>query len=164
MEIERPLILDANVLIDYTKANKKVLSRLTSLVDVFVPVLLFDELNNLTEDEALKLGLRIHDTPLEIVGLAVTVSNGTSFYDKICMFTAQTGGFILVTNDKKLRKECVKDKVDILWGLEIMLFLVEKEKLTRKEAEKTFEKIRLDNPRITADIAEEFLNLLHQNI
>ena len=126
MEIKKPLVLDANVIIDYAKANKQVFSRLTALVDVFVPVLVFDEVNNLTEDEAINLGLRLYDNPFEMIAKAVTISNGTSFQDKICMFTAQSEGFICVTNDKKLRKESIKEKVDILWGLEILLFLVDK--------------------------------------
>lgn len=58
-------ICDANVLIDYVKADTEMLSRLASYWEqVFVPDLVLSEVRQLSAERAKSLGLTIIETPL----------------------------------------------------------------------------------------------------
>jgi hypothetical protein len=46
-----------------------------------------------------------------------------SFQDHLCLLTAKRHGYACITNDKMLRKECAKHGVDVVWGLELIVWL-----------------------------------------
>jgi len=80
-----------------------------------------------------------------------------SFYDSLCLFLARDSGWICVTNDKALRKVCEEEGIRLLWGLEPLVLLVEKNHLSRDDALKTALIIHEQNPKfIHEGIIENF--------
>jgi hypothetical protein len=61
-----------------------------------------------------------------------------------------------VTNDKCLKRECQKKDVRSIWGPELVLFLFQKKRITRKEARQLMAEIAAINNRITKTIIQEF--------
>lgn len=57
----------------------------------------------------------------------LALKNPYSVQDFVCMRIADERGWGCATNDKALRRECGKRGVSVLWGLEMMLYLVKME-------------------------------------
>jgi len=155
------IISDANVLIDYVKANKKVLHLATKhLCDIHVPVEVLKEVKDITRDELEKLGISIFEPTLDQVINAAKKSFGLSFQDQLCFLIAKEQGWVCATNDKQLRGQCEKDGVDVIWGLEIMVLLNKEGQLDRVECEKTVERISASNRYIGKDLIKRFITKL----
>jgi len=58
--------------------------------------------------------------------------------------------------DRKMKKRCEYDGIKTIWGLQVMLMLVMKGILLKKEAMITAEKICEINPRIGQKVLEDF--------
>jgi rRNA-processing protein FCF1 len=158
--ISKAVITDANILIDYCNVNKNILKIFASVYEVYVPLPVLAEVNNLTEKEAPRLGIKLLDTSFENITMAMSLDIKCSLEDKICFITAKNDGYICATNDNKLRNECVRADIEVLWGLEIMLILVKNKHLSKKEAIETAEMIGVRNKQISKNIIEEFVRLL----
>ena len=154
----KAIISDANVLIDYVKANKKVLQlAVKHLCEIYVPIAVLQEVKDVTADELEKLGVRSFEPTLDQVINAANRSFGLSFQDQLCFLIAKEQGWICATNDKQLRGQCEKDGVEVIWGLEIMLLLNKEGHLDRAEAEKTVERIGENNQYISKDLIKKFI-------
>ncbi|HLD88391.1 MAG TPA: hypothetical protein VI955_03645 [Candidatus Omnitrophota bacterium] len=152
------IISDANVLIDYVKANKKVLHlAVKHLCDIYVPVEVLKEVKDITRDELEKLGISIFEPTLDQVINSAKRPFGLSFEDQLCFLIAKEQGWICATNDKQLRDQCEKDGIGVIWGLEIMVLLNKEGQLDRTEAEKTVEKIGASNRYIGKDLIKRFI-------
>lgn len=152
------IISDANVLIDYVKANKKVLHLAVKyLCDIYVPIEVLKEVRDITGDELEKLGISIFEPTLDQVINAAKRPFGLSFEDQLCFLIAKEKGWVCATNDKQLRVQCEADSVDVIWGLEIMALLNKEGYLDRIEAEKTVEKIGEINRYIGKDLIKRFI-------
>ena len=125
--LQRIMIIDACVLIDFIRTDKSVLTLVANTIGrIHVPSPIVDEVMDLeSEDELLELGLTIIEPELEDAFLAASTVDAISFQDKICLLTAKRHGFSCVTNDKNLRKCCEKEGVPIVWGLELLAKLQE---------------------------------------
>ncbi len=70
---------------------------------------------------------------------------------------AKESGLTCVTNDRALRKACADEEVPTLWGLELMIGLVEGGHLTVEAAAAIARAINGVNPlHITAEIVAKF--------
>lgn len=145
---ERLLIMDACVLIDYMKGELELFKLISSHIGpIFVATPIIEEvdfINNL--DELEELGLIPLEPELEDVFQANELGGQTSFQDNICYLTAIRQGMTCVTNDKNLRKRCVESEVPIIWGMELILKLVEANGITCEEALIIAEEIHKANP------------------
>jgi len=84
--------------------------------------------------------------------------SGLSFEDRICLLVAKQSGWTCVSSDKKLRRECVAEKVAVLWGLEPMIALVRSGHLAVAEAKKAALAIQTGNPLFITDaVIEKFI-------
>lgn len=154
----KAIISDANVLIDYAKANKKVLQLAAKhLCEVYVPTPILKEVKDITGAELQRLGVVAFEPTLEQVVLAADRPLGLSFEDQLCFLIAKEQGWTCATNDKQLRNQCVASGVPIIWGLEIMLCLNKAGHLNRAEAEKTAEKICEVNKYIGQSVIKKFV-------
>jgi len=72
------------------------------------------------------IGLTIIETPYSVLAESKDRSSSISMQDFVCMRIAEERGWVCATNDKALRRECGKRGVSVLWGLEMMLYLVKK--------------------------------------
>ena len=152
------IISDANVLIDYVKANKKILHlAVKHLCNIYVPIEVLKEVKDITRDELEKLGISIFEPTLDQVINAAKRPFGLSFEDQLCFLIAKEQGWVCATNDRQLRGQCEKDGVEVIWGLEIMVLLNKEGQLDRTEAEKTVEKISASNRYIGKDLIKRFI-------
>lgn len=154
------MIMDACVLIDFIKADRRVLELFVKYIGpLHVASLVVDEVKEIDgEDELTALGMIIVEPEIEDAYIAGAQSGPLSFEDWLCMLTARRHGFTCVTNDKNLRKLCQQEKVPLLWGLELMLKLHKAGGITGKEAEELAKAIRQTNPKhITEKIVSDFM-------
>lgn len=159
------MIMDACVLIDFTKADRGVLQLVVKHVGplhVASPVV--DEVNEVeNEQELVDLGLIIVEPEIDDAYRAASLFGPTSFNDNICLFTAKRQGFICVTNDKNLRKRCRQEKVPMLWGLELIALLHKSEGISAKHARMIANGIRASNPKhITGKIVSRFEDIIRR--
>ncbi len=162
---KRLLILDANVLIDYAKSEPDIL-RLTSkhIGRINVPSVIFDEVEDLILSQIGPLGITLIEPDGELLIRAANRIRGLSFQDRICLFMAKSKpDSVCVTNEKLLRKICKRENVEVLWGLQLMLLLVQKGVLTDKQALKIARKIHALNPFITDQLIQRFSDKLREN-
>lgn len=153
------MIMDACVLIDYIKTDRAVLELVVKHVgSLYVTSSVVDEINEVDdEDELVSLGLVVIEPELEDAYVAGARSGPLSFEDWLCLLTAKRHGFTCVTNDKSLRKLCMKEGVSLLWGLELLAELHKVGGIPGKEAESTAQAIQLSNPKhITNEIVARF--------
>jgi hypothetical protein len=154
------LIMDANVLIDLCEADRTVIRLISDhvgLVHVPLPIL-WEEVEQLDENEYDELGIVPVDPPLKTATEAATRRAGLSFHDNLCLLLARDNGWTCVTNDGRLRKTCLTEKVPVLWGLETVALLVDDGVLPATAAEEVGRAVQRANPKyITEKVIERFL-------
>lgn len=157
--MNRVVICDANILIDYAKSNKKILGLITQhLYEIQVPLPIWEEVYDLSNNDAKNLGLNIIEPSLAQTYEAADMrGGGLSDEDNMCFIVARDRSAICATNEKPLRKKCIDNNIEVLWGLEMMVELCDKEKISSAVAEKTARKIASYNPTITEAIVARFL-------
>lgn len=156
--LQRFLIVDANVLIDYTATDKTILGLANRYLGTLcIPRPILDEVSQLSETDCDSLGLRIVDGSVEQLLEAGRSRGRLSFHDHLCLVLAQSEGWICVTNDRALRRACDEVSVPVLWGLELMIELVAGRLLLRETALEVARSIQRVNPRhITPEILQRF--------
>ena len=159
----KAIISDANVLIDYVKANKKILHlAVKHLCEIYVPVPVLKEVKDISKNELEKLGINIFEPTVDQLIQATQKSFGLSFEDQLCFLIAKENGWVCATNDKQLRVQCEAGNVDVIWGLDLMLRLNEQGFLESAEATKTAEKIAEINRYIGENLIKRFIAKLNE--
>lgn len=157
----KTIVSDANVLIDYVKANKKILHlAVKHLCEIYIPVLVLKEVKDISRGELEKLGINIFELTIDQLVQAAQKPFGVSFEDQLCLLIAKENGWVCATNDKQLRVQCEAGNVEVIWGLDIMLRLNKQGFLERAEATKTAEKIAEINRYIGKEIIKQFIGKL----
>ena len=83
--------------------------------------------------------------------------------DKLCLVLARDNGWACLSNDGPLREACKAQGVSVVWGLEIMLWLVQARHLDADKAIEVAEAIHLSNPLyITRKIITTFRHKVRQ--
>jgi len=162
-EPERLLIMDACVLIDYMNGEPELFKLISSHIGiVFVATPIIEEVDSINSLEELEeLGLIPLEPELDDVFLAGKLDGKTSFQDNICYLTAKRQGLTCVTNDKNLRNRCEESAVPHIWGMELILKLVEAGGIAKEEALIIAEEIHKTNPRhIGKKVLRDFRNKL----
>lgn len=155
------ILSDADVLIDFLEVNERVLSTACETIfEIHVLVPVMREVEGLSETRAKKIGLKPFEPTPEQLTASLNGSPRLSFEDNLSLLIAQEQGWILSTNDKALRKECRSLGVKNMWAFDIMLQLNKHGHLSKREAERTAEKIGEINLRITEGVVERFINKL----
>jgi rRNA-processing protein FCF1 len=149
-------ICDANVLIDFAKADEDIFRELVAYWGkVFVPDVVLFEAKQLSLTRAEELGLTIIETPLVLPPGA-----GLSKADRACLHYVLHRGWTCIVNDRRLRNECRKQGGTVVWGLEMLLNLVTSRRITKARAREIAKIINADNPLITRSILDEFMDKL----
>lgn len=156
---EGSLLADANVLIDYAKADRGVL-RLAAehLGGLFVvSVVLHDEVRQLNDAACGRLGMGVIEPTFDQLAEAGSGARALSFNDWCCLIVARDRNHRVVTNDKALRRACARASVNTKWGLQLMLDLVADGHLDADRARRVAARIReLDPTRVTDAILTRF--------
>lgn len=150
-------VLDASVLIDYCAVDRSILTLISEeIAEVRVPTPILDEVEDLSESDCDSLGVKVVVPTNEQLLTASARRAGLSFEDHLCVVMAKDGGWTCVTSDRRLRRECEADGIAVLWGLEPLAQLAERDALSDAEAEEIAEQIQGINPFITEEILESF--------
>ena len=151
-------IADANVLIDYVQTSPAILSLVTQHVGpVYVTADVLEEVEQLDVELCHAIGLQVVQGNLAQLTQASQRGDSLSFQDKLCLILARDNGWSCLSNDGPLREACKAQGVPVVWGLEIMLALVEGQQLSAVDAIKVAQDINGINPiYITAKILAEF--------
>lgn len=140
-------IADANVLIDYARASPEILGLVVKHVGpVFVAAAILDEVEQLDEQMCLQHGLAVVEGSLTQLVEASQRGGPLSFEDKLCLVLARDNGWACLSNDGPLRDACKAQNVEVVWGLEIMLQLVETGCVSKEKAIEAAEAIHTINP------------------
>lgn len=155
-------IADANVLIDYAKTNLDILGLVAKHVgQVYIASAILDEVDQLDEVQCQSLGLVTVEANFTQLTEASQRGGPLSFEDKLCLVLARDNGWACLSNDGPLRDACLENGVTVVWGLEIMLQLVETGHLSVDKAIAAAQAIHLINPLyITKKIVTTFCNKL----
>ncbi len=154
------LIMDASVLIDFCEADRTVLALVSKHVgQIYVPLpILREEVDQLSEEDWPALGITPVEPPFETAALAAQRRPGLSFYDTLCLLLARDNRWTCVTNDGRLRRECAREGIPTLWGLETLALVVEVRALPTADGAKLGHAMHRANPLyITERILEGFL-------
>lgn len=143
------LITDSCVLIDYAKSAKDALMMLAREVRVVVPrILLVEEVHDLSIDDA----------PTEALLEAARMPRPLSSFDWLCLILARDNHWTCVSNDKRLRAQCLSVGVRTQWSLEPLVLLVRRKKLPKERAEKIARAMAEQNPFIGTPIIRRFIS------
>jgi rRNA-processing protein FCF1 len=163
---DRPaaVISDANVLIDYIQVEETKILRLVTdhLFPIKLPRPIFDEVKQLTEDQAEALGMEIVEATIDQLKEAAVRGGGLSQPDKLCFIIARDNRWAVWTSDKPLHTKCTDAGITAYWGLQLMLDLCTAGKLTPNTALKTAQKISDVNERISTQVIERFTQHLEE--
>jgi hypothetical protein len=152
------LLADANIIIDFIKADEDALRIICQSFEILVPrIIIQDEIKQLSIEDAQKIGLKIADAELSQMIEANSGSLRVSFYDKICMILTRDNSWLCISNDKKLHSECDVHNVKIIWGLELLLLSVEKGILSKDRSILCFSRIQSINSRMGKKVEDDFL-------
>ncbi len=157
------LIADSNVMIDYLQCDSTLISLINNhLAQLYLPTPLLGEVEEITEDGCIQLGIKLIEPELEQIIQASQERGALSFQDNLCLILAKENGWTLVTNDKALRRRCEEERIPIKWGIELICILVESGGLSRERAKIIILKIQEINPRfITDNIVEDAFKRLN---
>lgn len=156
-----PLLIDANVLIDFADSDVTVLrlaSRHLAPMHVLRPVL--REVTQLDATDCDDLDLTLSEPTVKQLLAAGSRRRSLSFFDRLCLIVAREQGWACVTNDTALRKECGTEGVQTVWGLELLVGLVEA-RLGKSSALSIATEIHQNNPR---HITRAILSRLEQRL
>jgi len=143
-----PLLIDANVLIDFADSDVTVLRlvvRHLAPVSVLRPVL--REVTQLDATDCDRLDLSLFEPSVEQLLEAGARRRSLSFFDRLCLIVSRDQGWACVTNDTVLRKECATEGVRTVWGLELLVGLVGARHLGNRSALTIATAIHHNNPR-----------------
>jgi predicted nucleic acid-binding protein len=153
-------VIDANVLIDYADSDPTILTLFSKHIGTIhiIPDVL-EKVEQLNKKECCRLGLVIAEPTLEQYLEAGKKIPGLAFDDTLCLILARDHHWTLISNDKALRSTCKNANIPLLWGLELMLLLVEKNFLSGSHALHTATIIQSSNPQfVHQQILESFSN------
>ena len=151
-------ICDANILIDYSKSDISIVKKIAEYYEkVCVPDIILEEVGVISDEQAKELGITIVETPLELEDVA-----SLSFQDRACLYYVKHNKWECLTNDVALRRHCEAAGGTVVWGLQMLLKLVESNLITDVHAEKVAMKIHEVNPEISSKVLEDFCKKLKE--
>ena len=153
------IITDANILIDYASCGMEVLTLVSEYVaPMVVPDLVLQEVRTLTQEQVEDAGVVVVETPLALLAPDPHASKRLSTQDRVCLEMASANGWTCATNDRVLRNACQARDVPLVWGLELMVELIDLGALPVTQARNVGRKMHQVNPKsITKQVLTDFL-------
>jgi rRNA-processing protein FCF1 len=151
-ESKAAYIIDANALIDYCDSDLQMLSIFSQKIgSVYIARSAFDKVEQLNATSAKKHHLLVEVPDLETIVAAAADRGSLAPDDKETLVLAKRNGWVCITNDKPLRRECESEGVACLWGLEPMRMLVESGAISPSKAISVVKTIKMANPGFISD-------------
>ena len=140
-------IVDANVLIDYLKTDISILTIYSKEIgQIYVPTDVLEKVKQLETGECDRLNLEIVEPTTEQYLEAAPKIRGLAFDDRVCFILARDNKWYCISNDIQLRVICEENGISVLWGLELMLPLVERKLIEPTEILQVAKDIHESNP------------------
>jgi len=151
-------VLDANILIDYQGVDLSIFSLAAEhLGRLLVPRdIIIDEVADMTPELCKRHNITCIDPTLAYIALAQATNSALSFYDLLFFALAQDENAICVTNDQRLRNHCQEHGLELCWGLQLMVELVDARVLERQRAIEVATEICRQNPTLSDAILRRF--------
>lgn len=144
-------------MIDFVTTDRQVLAKVVEhLGALHVPRDVLAEVEHLDEEACAALGLVVVDGTVEQLTEAGAVRGRLSFQDRVCLILARDNRWTCVTNDGRLRRECEAVNVPVLWGLQLMIELVNRGAMTADAAIVVAEAVGDSNPRLKPEVVADF--------
>ncbi len=157
------LLADASVLIDYVDTDVEILGLVaTHFATVLIPRPILDQVPRLNARQCRGLGISVIEPETEILVQAGERSAALGFRDTLCLVLCEANRWTCVTNDGALLKACLRSKVFVRRGLNLMVELVAIGHLERERAVSVGRAIRGVNPFITEAILADFEALVSE--
>lgn len=157
------LLADASVLIDYVETDVEILALVAAnFATVLIPRPILDQVPRLNARQCRQLGVSVIEPETEILVQAGERSAALGFRDTLCLVLCEANRWTCVTNDAALLKACLRSKVSVRRGLNLMVELVVRGNLERERALSVARAIRAVNPFITEAILADFEALLSE--
>ena len=155
----RSFVFDANVLIDYSISHRVLLQRIAvHIAPILVCSVVLDEVDQLSRRHCQALKLNLVDSTAEQMTTAAAKRGGLSVEDWLCLMLAQERGATCVTNDKRLRAECLAQNAPVMRGLEPLGLLAQAKHVHPHVAISAVRTMHEHNPHyITAEVVEDFI-------
>lgn len=149
------LVTDANVMIDFYQADPELIEALCLEFQVKISKTVMDEIIEFTSAQAGAFGIEIIETE-DSVGLLPLKLKGLSFQDKSCILLTKKLKASCLTNDSTLKNYLDSEGLKTYWGLEMLLLLIEKGRLTKEKVREAAEKIFQINLRFSEPVKKQF--------
>lgn len=147
IDFKEVYIVDANVLIDYLKTDISILTIYSKEIgQIYVPTDVLEKVKQLETGECDRLNLEIVEPTTEQYLEAAPKIRGLSFDDRVCFILARDNKWYCISNDIQLRVICEENGISVLWGLELMLPLVERKLIEPTEILQVAKDIHESNP------------------
>ena len=154
----RNILFNANALIDFQKTDFSVLGEVRQhLGNLYLLKEIRDEVQGLTQKDCRSVDLKVISSKDHIKNIANQPYGSLSRPDRLNLYTSIDSGFSLVTNDLNLRKACEERQVKIIWGLQLLLILIEKSDYSINDAIKIGKMIGNKNRYISEEIVNDFV-------
>ena len=154
----RNILFDANALIDFQKTDFSVLSGVSQhLGNLYLLEEIYNEVLGLTKEDCHLVNLKVISSKDHIKNIANQPYGSLSRPDRLNLYTSIDSGYSLVTNDVNLRKACEERQVKIIWGLQLLLILIEKSEYSIDDTIKIGKMIGDKNQYISEEIVDDFV-------
>lgn len=161
-QAKRLLLMDACVLIDFATANREALKPITKHVGkLHVTPTVFHEVPQFKPEDAATLGLTIVEPSLEALAWAAEKRGRLSFEDRLTIAVSKEYGFACVSDDTQLRLECERHRLEVLWGLDLLVHLVRANGMSLPKAESIAKRICASNHWLGPSALNDFLKHVH---
>ncbi len=145
--LDEVLLADADVLIDYAKSDRSILTLVTeNFANVYVLQEVLSTVKEIGERDCGRLGIHIIESDIADLVEAGAQSGPLSFEDWLCMITCRKRTWTCVSNDRALIRECRKNNIKVRRGLNLMVELVKSGFLDRRRALRIAQLIHDENP------------------
>lgn len=154
MSVKQPkeFIIDADVLIDYHESDIDVLKLFsTQISQIHIGRDTLQKVSGVSNSEARRLKILVETPTLKLATKASQSRGKLSYDDHVTLLLAYQNNWICITNDNALRSECIKEGVELLWGLEPIKLLVKHRIISLNKSLKIAKTIQISNPDFITD-------------
>ena len=134
MDAPRPvLVADANVIIDYKLSDPTILRLASEHIAVLkVPTPVAANVWGWMEADYKQFGMQLVKPTDEQAAEAMAMPETLVYDDWCCYIIARDNKWGCLTNDKRLRRECKRSSISIMWGLDVLVELARVKQLSRQ--------------------------------
>ncbi|MEA3286193.1 MAG: hypothetical protein U9Q77_02285 [Candidatus Marinimicrobia bacterium] len=159
-----PLLIDANVLIDFLNTgNLNVLEEYSqNVAPVEVLDMIVGEIKEIDELSISESGLNLRETEFDILENCLNLANAEpsmSFEDHCVFETARQNQFGIITGERKMIAKAARENIAVIRGFRVIYELCDKQLILKEDGISIVKQIVEYNPYFNDSIRDDFLKL-----